>query len=64
MPQMPGEEIVAALLEIDSSLPIIILSVDDPSYSATRLSGLDIAAYIRKPFDTDLLVGKVREFIE
>ena len=64
MPQMPGEEIAAALLEIDPALPIIILSVDDQSYSATRLSGLDIAAYIRKPFDADVVVGKVREFIE
>lgn len=64
MPQMPGEEIVAALLEIDPALPIIILSVDDPSYSAKRLSDLDIAAYIRKPFDADVLIGNVREFIE
>ena len=64
MPQMPGEEIVAALLEIAPALPIIILSVDDQAYSAKRLSGLDIAAYIRKPFDADVLIEKVREFIE
>lgn len=63
MPLMPGEEIVAALLEIDPALPIVILSVDDPAYSAKRLSGLDIAGYIQKPFDADVLVRKIREFI-
>lgn len=64
MPGMPGEEVAAALLEINPALPIVILSVDDPAYTATRLSGLDIAAYIQKPFDADVLVGNVRELIE
>ena len=64
MPLMSGEEVVAALLEMDPTLPIIILSVDDPSYSATRLSGLDVAGYVQKPFDAVSLVSKVREFIQ
>ena len=64
MPQMPGEEIVAELLKIDPTLAIVILSVDDPAYSASKLSGLDIAGYIQKPFDTVALVSKVRGLIE
>ena len=64
MPAMPGEAVAAALLEINPNLAIIILSVDDPAYSASRLSGLRISGYIQKPFDADVLVEKVHEFIE
>lgn len=63
MPQMPGEEIIAELLRIDPTLAIVILSVDDPAYSASKLSELDIAGYIQKPFDTAALVSKVRGLI-
>jgi CheY-like chemotaxis protein len=61
MPIMTGDKVVAALLEIDPNLPIIILSVDDAAYSAARLSELDIAGYIQKPFDADELVIMVRD---
>lgn len=64
MPLMPGEQVVAELLKIDPTLAVVILSVDDPAYSASKLSGLDIADYIQKPFDTAALVSKVRGFIE
>lgn len=61
MPVMPGEKVAFELQKIDPDLPLIVLSVDDAAYSAPRLSGLDIAGYIQKPFDADLLVAKVAE---
>ena len=61
MPGMPGEEIAAALLDLDPTLPIIILSVDEPAYGARCLAGLSIAGYVQKPFEADVLIAKVRE---
>lgn len=63
MPVMPGEQVVASLLEIDPGLPIIILSVDDEAYSASRLKGLNIAGHMQKPFDADALIAKIHEVI-
>lgn len=63
MPVMPGEQVVAELHKIEPELPVVILSVDDVAYGASRLSGLRIAGYIRKPFDSDVLVAKVSEVI-
>ncbi|MBT8087062.1 MAG: response regulator [Gammaproteobacteria bacterium] len=63
MPEMPGEQIIAELHKIQPGLPVIVLTVDDAAYSASRLSGLDIAGYIQKPFDSDRLVAKVRDII-
>ena len=64
MPKMPGEKIIAELHKIQPGLPVIVLTVDDATYSASRLSGLDIAGYIQKPFDADVLVAKVRDLIQ
>lgn len=64
MPVMPGEQVVAELHKIQPELPVIILSVYDAAYSASRLSGLDIAGHIQKPFDSDVLVAKVRDIIQ
>ena len=63
MPVMPGEEVVAELLRLDPSLAIIIMSVDDAAYSARKLSGLNIAGYIQKPFDATELVKAVSSLI-
>lgn len=63
MPLMQGEQVVSELHELEPDLPIIVLSVDDAAYSASRLSGLRIAGYIQKPFDPNLLVTKVSDVI-
>lgn len=64
MPGMPGEEVVAELLQINPDIPVIVLSVDDPGYSSSRLSGLKIADYIQKPFESDVLITRVRDLIQ
>ena len=64
MPEMPGEQVVAELHKIRPDLPVIILSVDDPAYSASRLSGLSISGYVQKPFDSDDLVTRIKEVIQ
>ncbi|MDJ0698714.1 MAG: response regulator [Woeseiaceae bacterium] len=60
MPKMPGEQVISELNKLRPGLPVIVLSVDDAAYSAPRLAGLSIAAYVQKPFDSDVLVAKVR----
>ncbi|MDJ0941200.1 MAG: response regulator [Woeseiaceae bacterium] len=59
MPSMPGEDVVAAMLELAPGLPIIVMSADDEAYGRTRLGGMSIAAYVQKPFEPDELVGNV-----
>ncbi len=63
MPDMPGEEVIAELNRQHPDLPVIVLSVDDAAYSAPRLAGLNIAGYVQKPFDSDLLIEKIRDVI-
>jgi len=64
MPVMPGEQVVAELHKIEADLPVIVLSVDEATYSASRLSGLSIAGYIQKPFKSDLLVAQVHDIVK
>lgn len=64
LPDMPGEQVAAELLRIRPDLPIIILTVDDPAACVSRLSGVDIAGYFQKPFDSDVLIAMVREIVE
>ena len=59
MPAMSGEEVIAAMLELDPGLPIIVMSADDEAYGRTRLGGLTISGYVQKPFEPDELVGRV-----
>lgn len=63
MPVMPGEQIIAEMHKIEADLPVIVLSADDAGYSASRLSDLNIAGYLQKPFEADALVDKVREIV-
>ena len=63
MPAMPGEQVIAGLHEIRADLPVLVLSVDDAAYSEPRLSGLKIAGFVQKPFESALLVSKVRDIM-
>lgn len=64
LPDMPGEQVVAEMHQIKPDLPVIILTVDDAASCASRLSGLDIAGHVQKPFDSEVLVARVAEIIE
>ncbi len=64
LPEMPGEKIISEVLHLRSNIPIIVLSVDDETHAAQRLSGLSIAAYVQKPFDTGELLATVRAVVD
>lgn len=64
LPDMPGEQVVAALHKIRPDLSIIILTVEDAASCEARLSGLEIAGYLQKPFDSDMLAARVGEIVE
>jgi CheY-like chemotaxis protein len=64
LPSMPGEQVVSELHKIKPGLPVIILTVDDAAYNASRLAGLSLSGYIQKPFDANVLVAKVTALIE
>ena len=61
MPVMPGEKVIAEMHQVEPDIPVIVLTVDDAGHSAKRLSGLNIAGYMQKPFDPGHLVAKVRD---
>lgn len=63
MPEMPGEQVIAELHRIEADLPVIVLSVDDAAYSASRLSGLSIAGYVQKPFESGDLVATISDIV-
>ncbi len=63
MPKMRGEDVVAALLELDPHLPVIVMSVDDEATGRSRLNDATIAGYLQKPFDPQTLISKIRSVL-
>lgn len=63
MPHMRGDEVVPELLKIRSDLPVLIYSVDDYTAVAYRLTPLNVAGYIQKPFDPQDLVERIQELM-
>ena len=66
LPEMNGWEIAAVLKadEITAAIPIIIASGAGSPYSDDpHIEPELIAAYIRKPFDVDTLLGAIRSVV-
>ena len=63
MPKMRGEEVIAELLELDPDVRIIVMSVDDESSARRQLNDLEIVSYLQKPFEPEILVGKIRTLL-
>ena len=63
MPQLTGIDVVAAVRNQRSSLPILMLTARDAP--ADRVTGLDAGAddYLIKPFDLDELFARVRALL-
>jgi len=60
MPKMSGTEVIAELHRIRPDIPVIVVSADHEAVARPQLAGLDIAGYVQKPFDADILTAKVR----
>lgn len=65
LPQLPGEEICRELRKEEGSQDIPIVMVSAKGTDVDRVIGRVIGAnyYISKPFDLDLLEGKIKELL-
>lgn len=59
LPGAPGEDIVAAVREVDPGLPIIVTSARTAPADKVSLLGLGADDYLAKPFDLDELAARV-----
>src|SRR5258706_6288177 len=60
MPGMTGLELLARLAAIDSRIPAIILTAHDDDEAQRRALQARAAAFLRKPFPSDVLLDPVR----
>lgn len=59
MPTMRGEEVIRRMHEFVPNLPIIAFSAEDEDSAAIRLTGLNVAGYIQKPFQIDVMIEMI-----
>lgn len=60
LPGMAGEEVVSLARQVDSSLPVIVISARSTPADKVGLLGLGADDYLTKPFDLDEMVARVR----
>lgn len=63
MPHMTGFELLAGLLEIDGSLPVILMSGYATVLSPAEAVELGAADYITKPFNSETLLGSLERAV-
>ncbi len=64
MPEMDGIEVLRAVKEIDSALPVILISGYPSAETAVRVTEMGAAEYITKPFNVDMLTLTVAKVLE
>jgi DNA-binding NtrC family response regulator len=64
LPDTTGEQLLAKLLTLDASLPIVMLSGNLEADMARRAIAAGALQYLQKPFDFDLLRRTIVEAIE
>jgi DNA-binding NtrC family response regulator len=64
LPDTTGEQLLAKLLTLDASLPIVMLSGYIEADMARRAIAAGALQYLQKPFDFDLLRRTIVEAIE
>ena len=64
MPEMDGIEVLRAVKEIDSAMPVILISGYPSAETAVRVTEMGAAEYITKPFNTDMLKLTVAKVLE
>jgi CheY-like chemotaxis protein len=63
LPDLGGEQVLSALAEEKGlrEIPVIAVSADASRGTKQEMYGRGVAAYVTKPFDTDLLLGSVEK---
>ena len=64
MPEMDGIEVLRAVKEIDSAMPVILISGYPSAETAVRVTEMGAAEYITKPFNADMLKLTVAKVLE
>ena len=64
MPEMDGIEVLRAVKEIDSAMPVILISGYPSAETAVRVTKMGAAEYITKPFNVDMLNLTVAKVLE
>lgn len=64
MPTMSGIDLVSRMHEIDSDMPVILMSGRDTGLTAPDATALGASDYLVKPFDPQSLVDSVRRALE
>jgi|GEM_PF-508076 len=64
MPNMPGDQLIAEILSINSEMPTMICSGYSSRMSETKASEMGIKAFVMKPMKKAELAKKVREVLD
>jgi PAS domain S-box-containing protein len=64
MPRMDGEEAFKEIREMDPNLPIVLTSGYNEQEVTQRFVGQDLAGFVQKPFELDMLLRAVGEAID
>lgn len=64
MPNMPGDQLIAEILSINSEIPTMICSGYSARMSETNASEIGIKAFVMKPLNKAELAKKVRELLD
>jgi FixJ family two-component response regulator len=60
---MTGLELLARLTEIKCRVPVILISAYDDPQTTEAIEGSGTAAYLRKPFDDQVLIRSIKEAV-
>jgi FixJ family two-component response regulator len=60
---MSGLELLARLTTAKSPVPVILISAYDDVQTAEAIEGSGAAAYLRKPFDDEVLIQAIKEAV-
>lgn len=63
MPGMNGEETLAAMQDLDISVPVILMSGYSEAETSERIHSRNVCGYLEKPFELELLRRKIRAAI-
>ena len=63
MPDLGGLELQRIMIEAGSQMPVIFMSAHEDAQDRRRAMRAGAAAFLQKPFDDDVLVGKVRQLL-
>lgn len=64
MPQMSGDQLAKAMLEIRANIPIIICTGYSERITMGKVKGIDVRAFLMKPLNKSVLARTVRDVLD